>query len=289
MANIVFITDSASDIDKATESKYDLKVIDFKVTVDGDTFLTRQKYSKEEFYDVVEKANSIPGTSQVPPLEFEEVYLEQIKKGYDKLIVVTINSKGSGTFNNANLAITMLFDDHPELESKVQIVVIDGVGYTGFYGQVVIDGCEMIKKGQSFDKIVNMCQKRLPRRKIYFGMYSLKFAGKSGRIPSAAAFIGEALAIKPIMKICDNQIATAKKVHGDRKIIKTIIELTDADIKKGTPYSIVYGSDPTVKDEMEKAATEYFGYPPVSLYRIGAAIAINAGPKVIGLIFDSDY
>ena len=40
---------------------------------------------------------------------------------------------------------------------------------------------------------------------------------------------------------------------------------------------------------MEKAATEYFGYPPVSLYRIGAAIAINAGPKVIGIIFDSDY
>lgn len=34
-------------------------------------------------------------------------------------------------------------------------------------------------------------EESIARRRIYFGIYNLKYAGKSGRIPSAAAFIGD--------------------------------------------------------------------------------------------------
>ena len=287
MENILFITDSASDLEDEIEKKYPIKILDFKVQCDGKEFLTR-KYSKEEFYDLVENCTDIPTTSQISPLEFVKTYSEAVKAGYNKILIILINSKGSGTYNNSLLAKTVFFEENPDQEGKVEIESLDGCSYTGAYGQVVLDAAELAKKGTKFSKIVEICSKKLPKRKIYFGCYSLKFAGKSGRIPSAAAFIGEALAIKPVLEIYNNEIVTAKKIHGDKKLIPSIIDITEEEIVKDSPYSVVYGSDPTVRDEMVKRATERFGYPPVNCYQIGAAIAINAGPKVIGLIFDSE-
>ena len=54
-----------------------------------------------------------------------------------------------------------------------------------------------------------------PRRQIYFGIYDLKYAAKSGRIPKADAFLGTALNMKPVMNIFDRSITTGAKY--DRK------------------------------------------------------------------------
>ena len=56
-----------------------------------------------------------------------------------------------------------------------------------------------------------------------------------------------------------------------------------------TPYCIVYGNDESVRDEMAQAMTKKMGYPPEDCYQIGAAITINAGPKVTGVIFKSQH
>ena len=38
-------------------------------------------------------------------------------------------------------------------------------------------------------------------------------------------------------------------------------------------------------DEIQKKMTEKMGYGPTETYQIGAAVAANAGPEVIGVIF----
>ena len=38
---------------------------------------------------------------------------------------------------------------------------------------------------------------------------------------------------------------------------------------------------------MAQAMTKKMGYPPAEYFQIGAAITINAGPKVAGVIFKS--
>ena len=87
------------------------------------------------------------------------------------------------------------------------------------------------------------------------------------------------------MRIQDNEISTNSKVRGDKNIIPEIIKLTCDEMIPQTPYGIVYGSDSAVADELTAALTKKIGYPPFERYQIGAAIAINAGPKVVGSIF----
>ena len=118
-------------------------------------------------------------------------------------------------------------------------------------------------------------------------MYSLKYAKKSGRIPAAAAFVGEVMGLRPVSRIQHNQITTESKVRGDKALIPKILELTKNEMIPQTPYCIVYGSDTDVRDEMEAAMTRNIGYPPAYCFQIGAEVSVNSGPKVVGVIFKS--
>ena len=40
---------------------------------------------------------------------------------------------------------------------------------------------------------------------------------------------------------------------------------------------------------MEAAMTELAGYAPADVFQIGAAVASNAGPTLVGVIFQENY
>ena len=88
----------------------------------------------------------------------------------------------------------------------------------------------MCVEGASLEEILGYLTDILPRRQIYFGIYDLKYAAKSGRIPTAAAFVGTVLNLKPVMKIFDRSITTAAKCRGERKLVEKVAEMSIAAV-----------------------------------------------------------
>ena len=183
------------------------------------------------------------------------------------------------------MAAEEFYSAHPEAKGKFTIYNIDGESYTGAYGYAVVQGAMKATKDVSAADIVAFMEDWIKNCVIFFAPYTLKYAKKSGRIPSAAAFVGEVMGLRPIMRIHDHAIVTETKVRGDKAIVPKILDLTVKEMIPQTPYCIVYGNDESVRDEMVQAMTKKVGYPPAECYQIGAAIAINAGPKVTGVIF----
>ena len=285
MQKIKLITDAASDLSREDELRYHIRVIPFSVVLGGQTYVPRAEIDNDAFYALMLQHDDLPKTAQVTPGEFVEIYTQEAQAGNTHLILVLINSEGSATYGNAVMAVDMFFDEHPEYRGRVTITPIDGMGYSGLYGQPVLDAARMIEEGRDAEEIVAYLTDLMPRRQIYFGIYSLKWAGKSGRIPSAAAFIGDKLNLKPIMKILDRQITTAAKVRGEGKLIERICDMVIADMVPGSPYSLIYGNDPEVLVDLERTMTAKLGYGPLNHYQISAVIAANAGPKVSGISF----
>lgn len=285
MEKIRIITDSASDITDENEKDLDIRVLPFQIALGDSSYTSRLDFDNDGFYELMAQYDEIPKTSQITPFEFQELYLKEAEAGYTDIILVLINSHGSSTFGNSVMAKETFFDEHPEYEGKLHIYNIDGKGYSAIYGVPVVDGARMIKEGKSAKEVDAYIRNAIDNRRIYFGMYTLKYAGKSGRIPSAAAFVGDRLNLKPIMKICDNEITTGAKVRGEGKIIPKIVDMSIADMKPGTPYEVIYGNDLNAKEEMEALMKERVGYGPAGYYQIGAAIAANAGPRTVGLAF----
>ena len=285
MAKIKFVTDSASDISEAYEKKYDILILNFKVAMGDKSYTSRVDFDNKKFYKMLDAYDGVPVTSQITALEFLEVYKDLYKQGYTDIIFTSINSKGSATYDNSIMAVSMFYDEVPEAQGKINIYNIDGKGYTGAYGYPVIQGAKKARKGMAAKDIVSFMTDWIENCVIFFAPYTLKYARKSGRIPSAAAFVGEVMGLKPIMRIQDNKIVTETKVRGERSVIPKILDLTLEEMIPKTPYCIVYGNDEAVMEEMAQAMIKKVGYPPEKYFQIGAAIAINAGPRVVGVIF----
>ena len=283
MSKRIIITDSASDISSDTEKQLGIRVLPFQVAIDGKTYTSRVDFNSEQFYEMLNGASKIPTTSQITPFEFGELYEQLYKDGYEDVILVLINSKGSATYNNSKAAANAFFEDHPDAKNKINIYNIDGRSYSCGYGYPVTVAAKMLNEGKKTKAIIEFLEDYMSRSIIYAGLYTLKYAAKSGRIPSAAAFVGDALGLKPLMRICDNEITTKDKVRGEKKIIPAIIEKISEVIEPKGEYVVVYGDDSNARDQMIEKATEFFGYPPADTYQIGEAIAINAGPKVVGI------
>ena len=263
----------------------DLKVIPFPVSFGDKTYLSRVDLNDEEFYRMLEAADELPTTSQITVFQYGEIFEAAYSEGYTDVINTTINAEASGTYNSACLAAQMFYESHPEAEKSFRIHNLDGVTYTAAYGYAVVEGAKMAADGKSADEIVAFMKDWMERCAIYFVPYTLKYASKSGRIPSAAAFVGELVGLKPVMHIADHKIVTNDKIRGEKKIIPTIVKKAVADMEPGAPYMIICGNQLSDGDTLEAAMTEAVGYAPAARYRIGAAITINAGPHAIGVAF----
>ena len=285
MRKIQIMTDSASDISYADEQKYSISVIPFPITLGDKSYTSRVDFDNEQFFTLMAQHDEIPKTAQITPFQFQQIYLREARAGVTDLILVLINSKGSSTYDNSLQAIDLFFEEYPQYREVLHIHSFDGMGYNALYGSPVVHAAQMCDDGASVEEILHYLTEILPRRQIYFGIYDLKYAAKSGRIPTAAAFLGSALKLKPVMKIFDHSITTAAKCRGERKLVEKVVEMSMADMEPGTPYELVYGNDISCLEELRHLMVQKLGYEPAAIYQIGAAVAANSGPRVVGAAF----
>ena len=284
MRKIQIMTDSASDISVADEKQHNISVIPFPVTLGGKSYTSRVDFDNEGFYALMAEHDDIPTTSQITPFQFVDIYLQQARAGVTDLILVLINSKGSSTYDNSVQAIRLFHEDYPEYPD-FRVHSFDGMGYNACYGVPVVEAAKMLEAGAGVEEICAWLEDVLPRRQVYFGIYDLKYAARSGRIPTAAAFLGNKLNLKPVMKIFDREITTAAKCRGEKKLVEKITQLSLSDMEPGTPYQVIYGCDESCLEELRAAMKEALGYEADAVYQIGAAVAANAGPRVVGVAF----
>lgn len=269
MGKVIIMTDSASDISEKEEKELGIKILPFPVVIGGRSYLSRVDFDNEGFYKLMAENDDLPKTSQITAYQFGEVYKELVEQGYTDIIYVSINKDGSASYANAQQAADQFEEEYPECAGKCSIYVFDGIGYSGQYGYPVVVAARMAQEGKDAKDIVWYLREELPKRRIYFGIYGLKYAAKSGRIPSAAALVGDALGVKPIMKIWANEIVTAIKCRGEKKLMSKMVDVTVDEMEPGSEYQIVYGSDETVRDELTARMTEKVGYGPQIISRSG--------------------
>ena len=193
MSKIAILTDSCCDLPKETAEELGIKILPFTLTVDGKSFREMYDISTQDFYKLLDDASEIPKHSQIPPLEFEEAYNELYEQGYTDIISVSLNSQGSGTYNNSLIAKNDFFEKNPQAKDKLRIFNLDSKCYTLFYGYPVMEAAKKIRRGADAEEIVAYLEDWFNVCAVYAVPFSLKYAKKSGRISAAKAFAGELL------------------------------------------------------------------------------------------------
>lgn len=284
MSKIMILTDSCCDLPLETIQELGIKVLPFKLTVNGETFRETFDKTNQEIYDIMSQTDEIPKHAMINPIEFEEAYKELFDQGYTDIISVSINSKGSGTYNNSLIAKKDFFENNPDAKGKIKIYNLDSKCYTVFYGYPIMEAVKKIRKGADAKEIVAYLEDWFNVCGIYAVPYNLKYARKSGRISAAAAFAGELLGLKPIILFADGNTEVVEKIRGEKNIVSKLVDCAEKNMTPQTPYLIIHGRDTTLAKEIEKELVKRTGRKAEMFCSIGAAVASNIGPDVVAVL-----
>lgn len=284
MSKIMIVTDSCCDLPKETIEELGITVLPFEVTFGGETFREIIDKSSQEVYEMMAKNDEIPKHSQISPLRFQETYKKLYDEGYTDVISVSINSQGSGTYNNSVIGKEDFFGSCPEARDKMRIFNIDSRCYTVFYGYPIMEAVKKIRKGAEAEEIIAYLEDWFNVCGIYAVPYNLKYARKSGRISAAKAFAGEVLGLKPIILFADNTTVTVDKIRGEKNIVPKLLDVVEKNMTPQTPYLILHGRDNTLAKEVEKEMIKKTGRKAEMFGQIGAVVAANIGPDIVAVL-----
>lgn len=284
MGKIKIVTDSASDVSYEAEERYGIRVLCFGLTVDDKAYTERRDFTPVEFYEVLKNAHRLPTTAQYTPMQFAEAYEEIWEEGYSDLIYIGINGKGSATYQNSLMARENFYEEHPEAREKMKIHCVDSGTYCLGYGYPVVEAAKKAKNGASVQEILAYLDNWFACCSVYFVPYTLEYVKKSGRVSSAAAFVGELMGLKPIITFLNGESKNLEKVRGEKAAVPALVKLGLKTMIPHTEYAVIVGSNPAYAKQLAAEMEKAVGYPPAMMENAGAAITINAGPDLVGLV-----
>lgn len=281
MKKIKIITDTASDILLETAQQYGIHLIPINLTIGGKSLKDKYEISNKEFYDYLASNDEIPKTAQITVAE----HIDEFKKFSNdySIIYIPISSKGSGTYQSANIAKNEILEENPEAD----ITIVDSMSFSYAYGFWVIKAAKMASEGASKEEILEMLEDRLSRTKVVFAVETLEYLQKGGRISPTAKIVANVLDINPLLAIEDGLIVSRDKIRGKKKIIPKMLEILneEADPDSGEPIVIIQGNVPEKAELMKEKLLEKTAFTDVAFAEVGPCIGIHAGPGAYAYMY----
>jgi len=285
MQKIKIMVDTPCDIPDEKLSMYEIEMVCVPICVDGVGYLERKSFSCEEFYPILESAKSLPTTSRIPIGSFSESYERLWNEGYTDIIVITMNAGGSGTYESAQMAANMFFEETPEAVSIFSIHIVDSMTYSLAYGYPAMCAAEMVQNGKSVKDILDFLCDIFLRMEISLACYTLEYAKKSGRITAVAALAGDILGLRPTIAMIDGKTKITAKSRGMKKATQNLLDTYHKRrITPDEPVMIVSGTTDECGQELKSQLEQELGREILHC-KVGAAVAINTGPQMAGIGF----
>ncbi len=275
---IKLIVDSVSDIPKEITEEMGIRVVPLSVNFEDGVYKDGVDLTVEEFFDKLIKSEKLPTTSQVNPGEFINAFEEDLKE-YDKLIVLTISSKMSGTYSAAVTA--------KEFLDTEDIIVIDSLGVSFGYGMIALEISRMIKENYSLEDILVKTRELIENTQNIFLFDTLEYLQKGGRLSAAEAFLGTLLKVKPIITTKEGALVPLDKVRGRKKIGKWLLnylEINNFNLDDKT-IGIYDAVDKEFANELINTIKSKYPGAKFVTSKVGSVVGTHSGPRAIGISF----
>ncbi|RXS75121.1 DegV family protein [Blautia faecicola] len=282
MSSVAIVTDSNSGISQAEGKELGIYVIPMPCLVDGKLYYENVDITKEQFYHFMESDADLT-TSQPSPGDVMDLW-DKLLKEYDEIVHIPMSSGLSASCSTA-MGLAQDYD------GKVQVVNNQRISVT--MQQSVMDAKHLAATGKSAAQIKEILEKEALESSIYLVVDTLKYLKKGGRITPAAALLGSALNLKPLLQIQGEKLDAYKKVRGMKAAKKNMLDAMKKDVEgrfadyvaKGQlKLHVAYTTDEeTAKQWMEEVQN---AFPDLTITRVDPlsfSITCHTGPGVLAI------
>lgn len=275
-----FIIDSASDITPEEANAMGITMLPLKVVFGDTEYADKYDMTHTQFYEKLIESDVLPTTCQIPPADFEDAYKPILAAG-DDIVVITLSSKLSGTYQSAVIAAM----DYPG-----RVFVVDSASVCIGERILLEYGLPLVKQGLSAEEIFHRLMEQTGKIRVLALLDTLEYLKKGGRISAATALAGSLLSIKPVVTIKNGEIVMVGKARGSKQgnnLLRQLIEKAGG-IDFNRPYCLAYSglSDTLLQKYIADSADLWQGHTdrlPIST--VGCVIGTHVGPGAIAVAF----
>jgi DegV family protein with EDD domain len=231
------------------------------------------------FFDTLMRSKGFPVTSLCSPNQFLEVF-EDAKQKNDEVVVITLSSGLSGTYSSAIKAQEMCEYDG--------ITVIDSLSATLGQRMLAQHAVTLRDAGKTRAEIESTLLDIRGRLTVFGMLDTLTYLKKGGRIPPAMAFIGNALQLKPMIFVQneDGKLGQFGKARGTQAGKRMMWERFETYTVDDTiPVQFAYTVLRDKGEEFMNETCDKYGIKGAKIFPMGGVIGAHLGPGVLVIAF----
>jgi DegV family protein with EDD domain len=276
--SVAVVTDSTAYLPDELVEGYGIHVVPLYVVLAG--------HSGREGWDIgpgdVARALGVRGqtvsTSRPTPGDFVAAYRRALATGADRLVSIHLSSELSGTWDAARLAASQV--------GEHIVTVVDSRSAAMGAGFAVLAAARSAAAGADAAAVARAAQETADATRTFFVVDTLEYLRRGGRIGSAAAVLGSALAVKPVLHVQDGRVVPLEKVRTSARALNRLVQRAVEAAGQG-PVSVAV-HHLAAPERAERLAAELRDRLPqlreLHVTELGAAIGAHVGPGAVGIV-----
>ena len=276
--NIAVVTDSTASLTQDHRREHGIRVVPLHVVVGG---VDRPEGEGADTGWVIDglHAKADISTSRPTPAAFLRAYEDAAKGGADAIISVHLSGQLSGTVDSARSAAP---------ESPVPVHVVDSQLIGMALGFAAIGATRDAEAGRGVEDVLERLERRCAASSVRLVVHSLDRLRRGGRIGGAAALLGSALAMKPLLHVVDGEVQPLERVRTAGKAIARLQALTEADCANLPDWAdgadvAVHHIDAAERAQLLAGNLEEHVDGDVDLATLSAVVAAHVGLGIVGV------
>lgn len=284
MGNVAVLTDSCASIPEELLKHLNIHTVAYYIHRGQEVLRDLVTIQREEFLRWMLTARCLPTTASPGPGDYFEAYKELAEHGTQEILSIHMTSKGSGAFQAATVAQTMMQEEAPD----VHIEVVDTRNVSLCQGWMVIEAARSALAGLSLDLITASVKKMIPITHMLQTADTLKYLYLGGRIGKAQQLMGSVLNIKPIIGMDDGVIVPLGRAHSRGQAYQQMTDMVAEVVGQGkAKIAYVHAGAQREVERIKELVEARVHVVESFVAELSPALAVHTGPGTAGLCYYS--
>jgi DegV family protein with EDD domain len=277
--SVVVVTDSTASLPPDLAEQHGIEVVPLQVVIGAQVYDEGSEGATPELVAQALRDFVPVSTSRPSPAVLAEVYERLARGGAQEIVSIHLSGEMSGTFESSQLAAR-------EVSVPVHCVDSRQVGVaTGF---AAVSAAEALRAGASGAEAADTARARAAGAASLFYVDTLEYLRRGGRIGAAAAILGGALSVKPLLCIEDGKVANLERVRTAGRALSRLEDLAvEAAGESPVDVCVAHLASPdragALAEKLSLRLAEPLEGREVWCAELGAVLGAHVGPGMVAV------
>jgi DegV family protein with EDD domain len=254
-------------------------IIPLQVVVGGRSLAEGVEVSSSQVADALREWQPVT-TSRPSPQAFVDIYRELAAGGATGIVSVHLSGDLSGTVEAARTAARAVAADGIGVEVVDSRLLAMGLGFAALTAARAAAG------GAGAAEVARRATRQSLSTGVWLYVDTLEYLHRGGRIGAAAAWLGSALAVKPLLHLVDGRLEPLERVRTTSRALARLEEITVAEAgTAAVDVAVQHLAAAARADELaERLRARIPDIRQLVVDEVGAVVGAHAGPGMLGVV-----